>query len=213
MPAEPSLVERVIQFLEPWFADFGYLIVALAALLENSIGAGVVVPGEVTVIAGGFFAARGVISPVWLCVVAAVAGIAGDNIGYWIGRRYGRRFSERFGRYLFLTPLRLAKAEDFYARHGGKTIFLGRFIPVVRSLGCLIAGTSRLRYGRFLVYDSIGAILWSVANVAAGYLLGKGYEQVDRYLGWGGVGAIVLLIVLVAGSAWWRRRRARAAQG
>lgn len=206
-PEREAQLDRIVEFLEPWFADFGYWIVGTAALLENSIGAGVIVPGELTVIAGGFFAARGVISPLWLGVVAAVAGIIGDNIGYAIGRRYGRGFLERFGRFVFLSPERLARAEAFYEHHGGKTVFLGRFIPLVRSVGCLLAGTTRLQYRRFLFFDAAGAILWAAGNVAAGFLIGKGYERVERYLGWSGLVAIGLLVLLIVGSAWLRRRR------
>jgi undecaprenyl-diphosphatase len=203
------VLDRIIDFIRPYFHEWGYAIVAVAGFLENSVGAGLVFPGETMVILGGFYAASGDISAVWVATVAALAGVAGDNVGYLVGNRYGRRVMDRLGRFLFLTPARLDRAESFYRRHGGKTVFLGRFIPVVRSLGCLVAGMSRLSYPRFFFYDAAGAILWAAANTLVGYLLGKGYERVERYLGGAGILALVLLIALVWGSAWWGRRLAR----
>ena len=203
------MLDRIVDFIRPYFAEWGYLIVGVAGFLENSVGAGLVFPGETMVILGGFYAASGDVSVVWVAIIAALAGVAGDNVGYFIGRRYGRRFLQRFGRLIFLSPRRIDKAEGFYRRHGGKTVFLGRFIPVVRSLGCLVAGMSHLSYPRFFAYDAAGAALWAVANTAVGYLLGKGYERVERYLGGAGLLALLLLIGLVALSAWWGRRLAR----
>ncbi|HVM11159.1 MAG TPA: DedA family protein [Actinomycetota bacterium] len=207
------MIERVVEFLRPYFADWGYVLVGTAGFLENSIGAGLILPGETIVILGGFYAASGDLSFVAVATIAAVAGALGDNVGYLIGNRFGRRVLDRFGRFLFLSPARVARAEDFYRRHGGKTVFLGRFIPVVRSLGCLIAGMSRLSYRRFVVYDLLGATIWAVGNTFVGYLIGRGYERVERYLGGAGVAALLLLIVLVWLSAWWSRRRRRAEEG
>lgn len=201
------MIERIVDFIRPYFNEWGYVIVGVAGFLENSVGAGLVFPGETMVILGGFYAATGELSLVWIAAVAAVAGIAGDNVGYLVGKRFGRRVLERFGRFVFLTPRRLDRAERFYRKHGGKTVFLGRFIPVIRSLGCLVAGMSRLSYGRFFVYDAAGAILWAIANTVVGYLLGRGYERVERYLGGAGVLALVLLIALVWFSARWGRRK------
>ena len=201
------MLERIVDFIRPYFADWGYLIVGVAGFLENSVGAGLVFPGETMVILGGFYAASGDLWLPGVAIVATVAGIAGDNVGYLVGRRYGQRVLDRFGRFIFLSPARVQRARSFYEQHGGKTVFLGRFIPVVRSLGCLLAGMSHLRYRRFFLYDAAGAILWAIANTAVGYLLGKGYERVERYLGGAGLLALVLLIGLVWVSAWLNRRR------
>ena len=98
------------------------------------------------------------------------ARCSGDNLGYLIGRRYGRGWLERHGRKVFVTPERLELAERYYLEHGGKTVFLGRFIPVVRSVGFIVAGVSRRwTWKRFFVYDVLGALIWGVGHSAVGY--------------------------------------------
>ena len=124
----------------------------------------------------------------------------GDNLGYWIGRRYGRGFLERHGRKLFVTPERLEAAEGYYRRHGGKTVFLGRFIPVVRSVGFIVAGVARMEWRRFIVYDIAGATLWGIGHSVLGYALGASYQRWERYLTPIGIVVLALLLLLIGGS-------------
>jgi undecaprenyl-diphosphatase len=180
----------------PW----GYLIVFVATFLENSVGAGVIVPGETLVIIGGFYARLGELWLPAVSFVAVVGAILGDNLGYWIGRRYGRGFLERHGRKLFVTPERLEAAEDYYRRHGGKTVFLGRFIPVVRSVGFIVAGVAHMEWKRFIVYDVAGAVIWGVGHSALGYALGASYERWERYATPVGLAILAILLVLIGGS-------------
>lgn len=191
------MVERVVEFLQPYLSPpWGYLIVGLATLLENSIGAGVVVPGETLVILGGFYARVGRLSLPGVIAVSVVGAIVGDNLGYLIGRRFGRGFLERHGPRLFVTPARLAMADAYYRRHGGKTVFLGRFVPVVRSGGFILAGVSRMPWRRFAVYDAAGSALWGTANAVLGYVLGEAYRRAEGYLR--GAGLVLLAILLLA---------------
>jgi undecaprenyl-diphosphatase len=198
-------VDRIVEFLRSYLsAPWGYLIVGLATFLENSVGAGVIVPGETLVIIGGFYARVG---DLWLPLVAFVAvggAVAGDNLGFWIGRRFGRGFVERHGRRLFVTPERLERVERFYERHGGKTVFLGRFVPFVRSAGFIVAGIGGMPWRRFVGWDIAGAVIWGVANAVLGYLLGASYRDWAPY-----AGLIVLVILgfLIGGSTLLRRRR------
>ena len=202
------MVDRIIEFLDPYLrAPWGYVIVGTATFLENSVGAGVIVPGETLVIVGGFYARIG---DLWLPMVmttAVIGAILGDNLGYWIGRRFGRGFLERHGRKLFVTPERLEAAERYYERHGGKTVFLGRFIPVVRSVGFIIAGVSRMEYRKFLFWDIVGALIWGVTHSAIGYGLGASYERLERYATPVGLVLLVLLVFLIAGSKFLAGRR------
>ena len=105
----------------------------------------------------------------------------GDNLGYWIGRRFGRGFIERHGRKLFITPERLVAAERFYQRHGGKTVFFGRFVPVVRSVGFIVAGVAGMEWKRFIVYDVAGAVLWGIGHSVLGTRPREPYERWERY--------------------------------
>lgn len=202
------MVERIIDFLRPYLdPPWGYLIVFLATFLENSVGAGVVVPGETLVIIGGFYARVGHLWLPGVATVAVVGAVLGDNLGYWIGRRYGRGFVERHGRKLFITPERLESAESYYRRHGGKTVFLGRFIPVVRSVGFIVAGVAHMDWRRFIVYDVAGAVLWGVGHSVLGYALGASYQRWERYITPGGIVVLALLLLLIGGSKLLSARR------
>jgi undecaprenyl-diphosphatase len=202
------MLDRIIDFLRPYMeAPWGYVIVGTATFLENSVGAGMIVPGETIVIIGGVYAGLG---DLWLPAVAAVAivgAVAGDNVGYWIGRRYGRGFLERHGRRLFVTPERLEATERFYQRHGGKTVFLGRFIPVVRSVGFIVAGVSHMPWRRFFAWDLLGATIWGIGHTVIGYALGESYERLERYATPFGLGLLAVLVLLILGSKFLPARR------
>lgn len=202
------MLERVIEFLEPYLtAPWGYVIVGLATFLENSVGAGVIVPGETLVIVGGFYARIGNLTLALVSAVAVIGAVLGDNLGYWIGRRFGRGFLERHGRKVLVTPERLEAAEAYYERHGGKTVFLGRFIPVVRSVGFIVAGVSRMPWRRFFGYDLTGALIWGVGHSVIGYALGASYQRWERYATPVGLGLLVVLLFLIWGSKLAARRR------
>src|SRR5207247_7175282 len=181
-----------------------------ATFLENSVGAGVIVPGETLVIIGGFYARLGELSLAWVAVAACVGAILGDNVGYLIGRRFGRGFLERHGRRLFITPERLERADEYYRSHGGKTVFLGRFIPFVRSVGFILAGVAHMRWRRFLLYDVAGSVVWGIGNAVLGDVIGASYERWKGYLTPVGLGVLVVVLVFLFWS--WCRCRGRAAR-
>lgn len=202
------MLERIIDFLRPYMdAPWGYVLVGLAVFLENSVGAGLVVPGETLVILGGFYARVGDLWLPLVMFVVVVCAIAGDNVGYVIGRRYGRRFLERHGRKVFVTPARLELAERYYDEHGGKTVFLGRFVPVVRSVGFMVAGAAHMPWRRFIVYDVAGAVIWGVGHTMLGYFLGASYERWEKYLTPIGIGILVVLLISIGASKMLASRR------
>jgi membrane protein DedA with SNARE-associated domain len=205
-----AVLDRIIDFLRPSLsAPWGYLVVSVAVFLENSVGAGVLVPGETLVILGGFYARVGgppLLLPV-LSTLVVVFAVAGDNVGYLIGRRYGRGFLERHGRKLFVTPERLVVAERYYGEHGGKTVFLGRFIPVVRSVGFILAGVAHMEWRRFILYDVAGAAIWGIGHTLLGYFIGASYERWQKYLTPIGIGLLVVLFLLIGGSKLLAARR------
>lgn len=203
------MLDRIIDALRPYLeAPWGYLVVWLATFLENSVGAGVIVPGETLVIIGGVYAGLGELWLPLVSTVAVVGAVVGDNVGYWIGRRFGRGFVERHGRKLLVTPERLRTAERYYAAHGGKTVFLGRFIPVVRSVGFIVAGVARMEWRRFIAYDLAGALIWGVGHSILGYVLGVSYKRWERYATPAGLGLLAILLFLLVGSKFlWGRRK------
>src|SRR5215207_9715938 len=138
---------RVLQAIDhilSLIGQYGYVIVFLGVLLES---AGVPIPGETVLIASGVMAQRGHLGLGGAVVFGILGAVVGDQIGYWAGREGGRPFVLRWGRYVRITPERLARAEAFFERHGGKAVFLARFFAGFRVFGALVAGISRMRWG------------------------------------------------------------------
>src|SRR4029453_8364737 len=109
-------------------------------------------------------------------VTAMVGATLGDNLGFAIGRRFGRTLAERYGARIGLTPLRLAQFDQFFRRHGARTVFIARFITGLRVFGALLAGASGLRWPTFLFYNATGAVVWSTIFGGVGYALAYSWE-------------------------------------
>ena len=187
--------------------EWAYLIVFLAAALESSAFVGLVVPGESLVMAAGFLAAAGLLDLADLLPLVAPGAVLGDSVGYELGRWLGRDFLARHGPRVGLRPARLARLDAFFLRHGGKTVFLGRFLGFARALAPFLAGASGMPYGRFLRYNVLGAVLWATAVVVVGYLVGQSWWLVERWIGRGSW-ILAGLVVLAIAAVWlWRRRR------
>ena len=207
------MLKQIIEFLRPYLsAPWGYLVVGLATFLENSIGAGLVVPGETLVILGGFYARIGdpPLSLPLISVVAVTFAVLGDNVGYFLGRRYGRGLLERIGPRIGISHEKIAYAERYYEEHGGKTVFLGRFIPVVRSVGFILAGAAKLEWRRFIVYDIVGAAIWGVGHTVLGFFIGATIETWEPYLTRFGVVLGALLVGWIVFTRWRRARKGTA---
>jgi membrane protein DedA with SNARE-associated domain len=190
--------------------DWSYLIIFAAALLECAAFAGLIVPGESLVLASGFFAHQGILERGVVMVAAGLGAVAGDNIGFLLGARLGREWLLRKGSRFGLRRRRLGQVESFFQRQGAKAVFVGRFIGFARALVPFVAGASRMPYGKFFLYDFLGAGLWTIGFVTLGYVLGASWGLAEQWISRSGMilGAVVLLIV---GVVWFRRRRVRAA--
>src|SRR5919201_4685882 len=150
-------MEHLIEDLAKSLGHWAYLLVAFMALAETAAFIGFIAPGEFAVIFGGVLAGEGTLSIELLIGIVWASAVAGDTIGFLIGRAYGRAFALRYGHYVRLTEERLGRVEDYFARHGGKTILAGRWIGFVRPLMPFTAGTSGMAYRRFLPYDVLSA--------------------------------------------------------
>ncbi len=145
---------------------YGYVALAAGVLLEN---AGIPVPGETMLLSAAALAARGRLSIVLVAAVAAAAAIAGDNVGFAIGRFGGRRVLTRFGAWMFVTPERLRAMDRFFAKRGPAAVFFARFIAGLRVVAALVAGSSEMPWGTFLLYNALGAVAWASIASAVGY--------------------------------------------
>lgn len=175
------------------------------ALLVGAESAGLPVPGEASLIAAAVLTSQGHLSLPAVIVVAATAAIVGDNVGYLIGRRGGRWLLTRPGRWQQGRSLLLERGEAFFARHGPKAVFLGRWIPWLRVTAAWLAGTNRMRWPRFLFWNALGGIAWATSVGTAAYFLGKAATPL---LGAAGI-AGVALVALTAGALLLVRRRRR----
>lgn len=188
-------------------SSYGYPLVAVFVGIESS---GIPFPGETMLVTAAVYAGTGHLSIVGVIVAGAAGAILGDNLGFIAGRKGGRPLVLRYGRYVRLKREHLDVAERFFARHGDKTVFLGRFVAVLRAWAALLAGINRMPWPTFLVYNAAGGIVWATIFGLLGYTLGHNLhllEKVLRILGVAGV-AIAVLIVLVAYVVWRRRRAA-----
>ena len=192
--------------LQPVLDRYGYLAVGGFVLLEDF---GVPVPGEGILIAAAIFAGSGHMNIALVILVAVVGAIIGDNIGFAIGHFGGRPLVERFGRYVFLTPERLDRAEEYFNRHGGKVVVIARFVQGLRQLNGFLAGTAGMRWLMFLAFNAVGAVLWVCTWALLGFFAGEHisqiYAEIDRYKWW--VAAAV--VVVIAGVVFWRVRQRR----
>jgi len=174
----PGLLAHLASVLD----HYGYLAVGGFITLEDF---GVPVPGETILIAAAAYAGAGRLNIVAVGLVAIVAAVVGDNIGYAVGFFGGRALVLRFGKYVGLTGERLAKAEGFFRRYGGAVVTGARFIEGLRQANGIVAGTIRMPWPRFLAFNALGAVLWVGVWASVGYLAGGHitaiYNTVSRY--------------------------------
>lgn len=212
LPKAETVLEDVGDALGRWT----YLLVAIFAFLETGAFVGLLAPGETIMVFGGVVAGQGTIDLYALIAIVWIAAVLGDTTSFYLGRRLGRTFLERHGPKFQITESRLAHVEAFFARHGGKTILVGRFVGLVRAVAPFLAGSSGMRFKRFLPYDVIGAGAWATAFVVLGYVFWQSFSTIADYAAKGALalGSVIVVVVgIVVGVRWLRqdgnRRRAR----
>lgn len=163
----------IVSFFDPEtiVKSGGLALIAFMVFAECGLLFGVIFPGDTLLFAAGFFAAQGQFNIVVLISIIVVAAILGGESGYYIGRKAGPRiFTKKDG--IFFRREYIEKSEEFYARHGGKTIALARFVPVVRTFAPVVAGVGKMDYRKFMLYNIFGSAIWGVIVTLAGYYLG-----------------------------------------
>jgi membrane protein DedA with SNARE-associated domain/membrane-associated phospholipid phosphatase len=196
-----NLLEDISNTLGAWT----YLLVGFFAFAETGAFVGLVVPGETVMLLGGAVAGQGAIDVYLLIAIAWFAAWLGDTTSFFLGRRLGREFVMRHGPRFGISHERFEKVEDYFSRHGGKTIFIGRFISLVRAFAPFIAGSSGMRYRAFVPYSILGTGLWAGAHILIGYFFSRSVETGAKYAGKGAF-LLATLIVVVGGTIFVYRR-------
>jgi len=175
--------------LHEYVATYGYLAIFAIVGLES---AGIPMPGETILVAAAILAGQGKLH-LWGVIGAAAAGaILGDNCGYWVGREFGFPIVYRYGRYVNLDERRLKLGQYLFLRQGGKIVFFGRFVAVLRAFAAFLAGVNHFDWERFFLFNAAGGIVWATIFGSGGYWLGRAFEDYAKPVG---IAALVVAVV------------------
>jgi membrane-associated protein len=184
----------------------GALLVCIVVFIETGFFVGFFLPGDSLLVTAGIFAANGDLGLWSLLIPAIFCAIAGDQVGYWVGRSAGQALYHRENSFLFKRK-HLERARDFYARYGGKTVILARYVPIVRTFCPPVAGAAGMTYSTYFTYDVIGGTLWISSMILGGYGVGKLVPSIGTRIHYV-ILAVVFVSLLPAGISAWRARRA-----
>ena len=195
-------LQQALDDVSSTLGSWTYVLVGLGAFLETGAFVGLVLPGETVVILGGAVAGQGETSIVLTIGVVWLGALAGDSLSFVLGRRLGRGFLLRHGPKVRITRERFARVEEYFSRHGGATIVIGRFIGLVRALAPFIAGSSGMRYTYYLPFGVLGTGLWAAAFALVGYFASQSLDAAARTAGRGtllfGIAVAVIVAIVVA---------------
>jgi membrane-associated protein len=208
----------VIEFIQEFFRTVynvpelirigGLVGIVLIVFAETGLMVGFFLPGDSLLVTAGLFAARGDLDIVWLNLLVMAAAILGDATGYWIGLRAGEALYSRPKSLLFRRE-HLIRTHEFYERHGGKTIVIARFVPIIRTFAPVVAGAAKMTYRSFAVYNIAGGIGWVASMTLTGYFLGLAIPDLETRIHLV-VAVVIFLSLLPAVIAWlreWRKAR------
>jgi membrane protein DedA with SNARE-associated domain len=204
----------VLRLLQDALNTLGYPAVTLFIMIQSS---GIPFPGGTMLLLASFYAATTHHLQIPIIIACASFGaIVGDNIGYHIGRTGGKAIVERYGRYIFLKPKHLERAERFFAKHGDKTVFFGRFIAVLRPWSAFLAGVNHMNRRTFFIYNATSGILWATIYGLLGYYAGRVFhdnfpmvERLAKTVSWSLAGLIALVVAIIIAVIYIRRKRAK----
>jgi membrane protein DedA with SNARE-associated domain len=161
---------------------YGYVAVFTIVMLES---AGIPMPGETVLVSAAAYAGhRHNLDPVYIIIAAAAGAIIGDNLGFWAGREFGTTLLSRWGHLIGLDERKRKLGQYLFARHGGKIVFFGRFIALLRAFAAVLAGANRLPPLRFFFFNATGGIVWATIFGTGGYVLGEGLRRIAGPFGW-----------------------------
>ena len=188
-----SLLHRLYD-VQTLVSQGGPVLVCVIVFIETGFFVGFFLPGDSLLVTAGILAAAGKIPLVWLLAPVMLCAIAGDQIGYWIGRAAGSTLYKREDSFFFRRS-HLQRARDFYEKYGGKTVILARFIPIIRTFCPPVAGAAGMPYSRYLAYDIFGGVFWVSTTILGGYFLGRSIPNISQRIHY--VIAVVILLSIL----------------
>jgi membrane protein DedA with SNARE-associated domain/membrane-associated phospholipid phosphatase len=198
-------LQQLLNDISHTLGAWTYLLVGLFAFAETGAFVGLAVPGETVMLLGGAVAGQGAIDIYLLIAIAWFSAWLGDTTSFFLGRRLGREFVLEHGPRVGISHERFEKVEDYFGRHGGKTIFIGRWISLVRAFAPFIAGSSGMGYRGFVPYSILGTGLWASLHILIGYFFSSAIETAGHYAARGAF-LLATLIAIVAGTVFLYRR-------
>jgi membrane protein DedA with SNARE-associated domain/membrane-associated phospholipid phosphatase len=177
------MIEGLFGMVIPFFGQYGYLIIFLSSIFEGLPLVGTMVPGATIAVFAGFLGRTDVLNTYWVIILLALGAFIGDLINYLIGRAYGYPLLKKHGKYILLTEARLENVRERVRQHTGKTLIIGRFTSVTRSVAPFAAGASHINFIPFVFYTLISTLLWAISHAMVGFIFGKWLERISRYLG------------------------------
>ncbi len=178
-----AFIETISNLSFLGFNHWGYVVIFFAAALEAVPLLGLFAPGMVIVVAGGFMVKLGILDIGDVIVVASIGAILGDLAGYFLGKKYGFSFLEKYGKCFFFREEQYKKIKGLMNNHTGKSLIIGRFNSLTRSFAPFIAGSTATPFGKFLLFNVIGGVVWAVTFVMVGFIFGQSYEAISQYIG------------------------------
>lgn len=172
--------------------SYGYVFLFLLIGVESF---GVPLPGETALVTAAAYAALGRLNIVGVIAAAAAGAIVGDNAGYWLGRKGGLALVHRFGKRVGLDQAKLDRAHAFFERYGARTVFIGRFIALLRSWAAVLAGVACMPFRTFMFYNALGGVVWATIFGTLGYTFGHNLPRLERYIGQVSLALVVLALI------------------
>jgi len=202
-----AIVEPIINLMEDWVVEYGYLAIFLLMLAESAC---IPFPSEVTMLVGGWYAASGDLNFFWVGTAGVLGNLVGSWIAYFVGRTTGRGILDRYGKYILIRSHDIDRAEVWWEKYGEAATFFSRLLPVIRTFISLPAGIARMPFGKFSIYTFLGVIPWTFALTWLGVVVEENWEEVLAYFD---LPTLIIggLLVVAAGLWYMRRRRQRKA--
>jgi membrane-associated protein len=207
-----TLVEKIVNWIEPAFAVAGYEIIAACVLMERSIFIGLIVPGDLILALGGVFASQHKLYLAWVIVIGTVSAIAGESIGFYLGRRFGDTIIRKVPFAGDWLAERVAQSEEFFKRRGGWTVAVGRYATAAGAFIPFTAGAGRMSYRTFLLFDVPAIVIWATGISIFGYSFGQHLPFIDKVLSRFGYAMLGLLVIFFGGRFLYKRWKERRKQ-